>query len=75
VQVRTDELIYGRRLASRATMRGYLFVAVGAQLPGSFPVGSGVVTTFDTNAAHFGPFMERRDTAAVTPRSAPARPG
>jgi hypothetical protein len=44
-------------LWSLATMLGYLFAAVGTHFPGSFPVGSGVVTTFDTNAALFGLFI------------------
>lgn len=37
-----------------ATMLGYLFATVGTHFPGSFPVGSGVVTTFDSGAALFG---------------------
>lgn len=37
-----------------ATMLGYLFAGLGTHFPGSFPVGSGVVTTFDTGAAIFG---------------------
>ena len=41
-------------LWSLATMVGFLFAALGTHFPGSFPVGSGVVTTFDTNAALFG---------------------
>jgi len=44
-------------LWSLATMLGYLFAAVGTHFPGSFPVGSGVVTTFDTDAAVFGVFI------------------
>lgn len=44
-------------LWSLATMLGYLFAAVGSHFPGSFPVGSGVVTAFDTNAALFGLFI------------------
>jgi hypothetical protein len=44
-------------LWSVATMLGYLFAAVGTHFPGSFPVGSGVVTSFDTNAALFGLFI------------------
>jgi hypothetical protein len=40
-----------------ATMLGYLFAGVGTHFPGSFPVGSGVVTAFDTNAALFGLFI------------------
>jgi len=35
-------------------MCGYLFVGLGTHYPGSFPVGSGVVTTFDSGAALFG---------------------
>jgi hypothetical protein len=37
-----------------STMLGYLFAGVGTHFPGSFPVGSGVVTTFDAAAALFG---------------------
>lgn len=37
-----------------ATMLGYLFAGSGTHFPGSFPVGSGVVSDFDTNAALFG---------------------
>ncbi len=37
-----------------ATMLGYLFAAVGTHFPGSFPVGSGVLTTFDSGAALYG---------------------
>ena len=44
-------------LWSLATMLGYLFAAVGTHFPGSFPVGSGVVTALDTNAALFGLFI------------------
>jgi hypothetical protein len=44
-------------LWSLATMLGYLFAGVGTHFPGSFPVGSGVVTSFDTNAALFGLFI------------------
>jgi hypothetical protein len=40
-----------------ATMLGYLFAGAGTHFPGSFPVGSGVVTAFDTNAALFGLFI------------------
>jgi len=40
-----------------ATMLGYLFAGFGTHFPGSFPVGSGVVTAFDTNAALFGLFI------------------
>ncbi len=40
-----------------ATMFGYVFTGVGTHFPGSFPVGSGVVTAFDTNAALFGLFI------------------
>ena len=40
-----------------ATMLGYLFAGVGTHFPGSFPVGSGVVTAFDTDAALFGLFI------------------
>jgi hypothetical protein len=35
-------------------MLGDLFAGVGTHFPGSFPVRSGVVTAFDTNAALFG---------------------
>lgn len=48
--------VYGL-LWSLATMVGYLFAGVGTHFPGSFPVGSGVVTAFDTNAALFGLFI------------------
>jgi hypothetical protein len=44
-------------LWSLATMLGYLFAAVGTHFPGSFLIGSGVVTAFDTNAALFGLFI------------------
>lgn len=40
-----------------ATMLGYLFAGFGTHFPGSFPVGSGVVTAFDTDAALFGLFI------------------
>lgn len=40
-----------------ATMLSYLFAGVGTHFPGSFPVGSGVVTAFDTNAALYGLFI------------------
>jgi hypothetical protein len=40
-----------------ATMLGYVFAGVGTHFPGSFPVGSGVVTAFDANAALFGLFI------------------
>ncbi len=49
--------LVGVLLWSLATMLGYLFAAVGTHFPGSFPVGSGVVTTFDTDAALFGVFI------------------
>ena len=35
-------------------MLGYLFAGFGTHFPGSFPVGSGVVTAFDTGAALYG---------------------
>jgi hypothetical protein len=38
-------------------MLGYLFAAVGTHFPGSFPVGTGVVSTFDAAAALFGVFI------------------
>jgi len=38
-------------------MLGYVFAGLGTHFPGSFPVGSGVVTTFDTNAALYGVFI------------------
>ena len=41
-------------LWSLATMLGYVFAGLGTHFPGSFPVGSGVVTTFDSGAAVFG---------------------
>jgi hypothetical protein len=44
-------------LWSLATILGFLFAALGTHFPGSFPVGSGVVTAFDTNAALFGLFI------------------
>jgi hypothetical protein len=44
-------------LWSLATMLGYLFAAVGTHFPGSFPVGTGVVSTFDAAAALFGVFI------------------
>lgn len=37
-----------------ATMLGYLFAGSGTHFPGSFPVGSGLVSAFDTNAALYG---------------------
>ena len=37
-----------------ATMLGYMFAGVGGHFPGSFPVGSGVVATFDASAAATG---------------------
>lgn len=40
-----------------ATIVGYLFAGFGTHFPGSFPVGSGVVTAFDANAALFGLFI------------------
>lgn len=40
-----------------ATVLGYLFAGFGTHFPGSFPVGSGVVTAFDTGAALFGLFI------------------
>jgi hypothetical protein len=42
---------------SLATVLGYLFAGFGTHFPGSFPVGSGVVTAFDTDAALFGLFI------------------
>ena len=35
-------------------MLGYMFAGVGGHFPGSFPVGSGVVATFDASAAATG---------------------
>jgi len=38
-------------------MIGYLFAGAGTHFPGSFPVGGGVVTAFDTSAALVGLIM------------------
>ena len=35
-------------------MLGYVFAGLGTHFPGSFPVGSGVVTSLDSGAALFG---------------------
>lgn len=41
-------------LWSLATILGYVFAGLATHFPGSFPVGSGVVTTFNSGAALFG---------------------